>query len=808
MSLEKKKETNALQIQNRSHLSTVRTGGCLLALVLAAAYFCHRLYGVFIPLEADALPQLYYRVYPHLLREDYNPFQWYYMGYMPFAGHSNPFIFIVSFVVRLLFPGLSQVAQGLTTCLLTSWLLLWLLAWSIFFCLRYCSCSRLGSTLGAVIVSFTGFHLVGVREFNHMFLVSFLFVGPTFICFSEVCRRARKGPWAAASALCIGCSCLGGVNAPMYYYLPLFFILPFVYHGMRCWKNWLTCLGWQVISVAASLGVGAVVLLPGVAYLSDMNRSTTGFTPSGLGLKEKFITLFLRDWWRTSGWNYAETDTFLGLPVLCFFVLGLWSCFMRVRKREKGSQSTIMMAILLMAGLLISLNTLMPAWLWRSIAWFYHQLSISNPDRFFLLALLPAAFFAARGFDDLKGRFPIFVYLSLPLIQAWLFVSVLAPVVPSILPDTYLVGLLSMAVGFAAIVLSMLRYRFFKQSSSFFYGTSIATIIAVFLMYAWAPTQVTMYPWHARHSPLPASFGFRIHWRNILGLSSHYRWSYSIAERIFDGPQDILKAPWTLEGRVLALNDLKLEYAQRAFLYAPRTGHQFALTQLFDPATPRRISEFARTLTPAKLDLAAVCSVLPYRTAPWPPTLLPARRRPSCLPKAFLVPQAQTFDSDEEVLTAMQHLTREDFLKAIYLNCKGKECLGLPRVDQALAQPLPLDSVKIVRDTQLPLQYEVSATRPAFLFVSIPYRSDWEASVDNVRVAAFRADHAFMAIPLKSGKSLVRFALGRTAALIGRWITLISVLGLVSLLAWHLGLRHLQMWQFWRPSKPSVVEAC
>ncbi len=735
-----------------------RSSGYLTALILCATYYCQRVFGFFIPYEGDALPNLYFRIYERLLTQDYNPHQWHFMSNMSFSGRSNPFLIAISFLLKTSFPHLPDTSRGLLTCLITSWLLLWLLSWSSFFCLRYFRLSRMASFLGAIVISYTGFHLCGVREFNHMFLVSFIFIFPTLIGFCELCKTKNKLRPALAIALCMGLSYLGGTNAPMFYFMPFFFCIPFLYP--KCDR--IKSLTYLCFAGLVSLLVGSSVLFPGMRALPEMNRSELHFIGSGFSFIDKFITLFLRDWWRTEGWSFHETDCFLGLPILCLLLIG----FVVAWRQRKQLWHAKLMALFLVAAVLISNKSNLPPWIGWPMEWVYERLSISNPDRFFLLATLPAAWFVGLAWDHGFFKFRSYCITFLALLQCFLITRVFLPVVPQILPDMLPVATASLVCG----MLATLGILFLKANSKPIFKHSL--LFLIFAMYALAPIQVTLYSLDARYLwELPKNIEPRLRWKNILGWVWNYDKAFQRLERHFSLTPEFLKEDWTRQGKVLMSSDLVFEFVQRGNYFAPKSGHQFAFTQIFDPATPKRLFELSKRVTPAILDLYGVCSFVPFEKV-GPPFPLPAVQRPSCLPEAFGINQLRFSNSDSHVLAQMQGSSTTDFQKKILVNCSDLNCQSL---QQGTAKTTKVERTS---PNALPLQYTVETDGPTWIFFSLPYHRNWRAELGNHPLPLIRANHAFTAIWVPAGKSTLHLYLDQSFRTWCDWISILSIIGL------------------------------
>jgi hypothetical protein len=885
---------------------------CLFLLMLAAAYYCHRFYGIDFALEGDAPLNVYFRLNQELVLADHNPFQWGYSSFMPFSGINNPVLYAVSAVVDSFGPLSSEVARAIYINMLASWVYLCLLSWSIFWFLALCGCSLSARMLGAFIVSYTGFHaLVGVREFDHMYLMSFVFSAPVLISSVNICRRRKPLIWTLVAAVCIGLSLLGGSNVPMFYYIPFFFLLPLFQvwqqKGRYCfrgeagttapyitWSNnwtaqgkgvllaivliafgyilnrhtladwmivdrirpvwtpgqvdaihflqavliggglltlalqyratsarvlramWLEKLPHSILSLACAVGLGALiaapVLAPGKAFLSETNRQDITFS-GGVKPQWTIATMFIRGWWFDyhKAPHYHEIDFFIGLPALILAAVGIW-LWLRDDSYSRRLLSTSIaagnsrevdqlllarfMITCLVAGVLIAHVGILPKVLSEPVAWFYESLSIRNPNRFFLLALLPISYFAARGFDAFRGRICIQILGVAVVLCAVLIIGVPVQRWTQMLPDDQLAALLSLSCAFLATGLLALRWRL-KRTQGQTWRIRLASalcVMMVFGVYLFAPNQLTVYSsWYVRHglhNNLPAN---RLEVANVLGLSSNYKNIVETASSTFLSSPSILAQDKSRIGRIF---DDRAEV--RDYYFAPRTKHRFAFDDVYDTASSKRIKELYDLKNDAVFDLYGICWVIRNSPGPWhfvrgksvpytdPRLTQVLEQRTSCLPMHYLVTQIQPTSSDAEVLQHIGHASRSDFLKQVFVNCAEVSCTGLPGtgIENGSSQT-DQRQLRLLEDSPGKMKFEVAAGAEAILFVSTPFHPAWRAEISGNPVRLLRANHAFLAVPLGSERAIVTLKLVqdvRNFSILVSWCTLI-VIGLIFLVA-------------------------
>lgn len=766
---------------------------CVLALPLAAAYYCHRFFGVDFALEGDAALQVYFQLNRDLILSDHNPFQWGYASFMPFAGLYSPVVTTTRLAVDSLAPGAPEIVRALGINMLSSWLGLSLLSVGVFALFRVDGRSRLASTLGALIVPYTGFHLAGVGGFDHMYLVSFMGVAPALLCVLKLSEGQRVLGFTAGAALCIGLSLLGGSNVPMFYYVPFFFLVPVLRYRLdRKLKALLRSFGWLASAVGVGLIVAAPVLVPGILFLGQTNRTRLAFD-GGNNPGATFITLFLRDWWRVFSLNYHEVDFFVGLPVLVLLVVGIRHALRNDIWLDPTAQTpgprfvlTPFMLVCLLAGLVVSHHSSLPGVIARPLARFYELQSIRHAARFFLLALLPIAYFAAVGFDAFTDRF---ARRMAGLLAAWnvaLIAIVLVPFWPYALPDTRLAAVLSLTCAFLATTLLVLRPVFGGPAS----GIAVAM---VFGMYLFGPQQLTMYGGrYLRYSSGAEGARERLTPANVLALTAHYDRAVAAAAGLLLAPPPPLEPPETRVGRIY-----DVQTVPRKHYYAPRTGHHFAFDAVDDPASSGWVRELFDIKTDPILDLYGVCWVLDAVPSPRPfggvssisysdPRLTPRlRRRPGCFPEVFTVPHIRCAGSDAAVLEQMRHASGRDFLDRVLVNCAGGRGADLASAREetpALGASRP---VRVIAERPGRLSFEVGPGPEAVLFLSTEYHPSWRARVAGGQVGVLRANHAFLAVPLGPARAVVGLELeqgARTVAAVVSWGALV-VLGLTILSA-------------------------
>jgi len=738
-------------------------------LMLAALYFCHRFYGVYFPIEGDAPLHLYYRLNEGLMAADYNPYHWYYFTWLPATGFLSPIHRLAVILVKGLAFWTDDITRAFLTNILLSATLLFAVSSGVYFWLRRNDRKRASSILGAITVTYTGYHLVGVYEFDHMYLISLACVAPTLICFSKITKSSKPARWAAAGALSIGLSLLGGTNTPLFFYLPFFLLLPFLANTKQSWSARLEQIGWQISAIAGGILVGAATVLPGAVYVGDTIRGKMRFSygiPS-LTVTEKLQTLFLRDWAKLKGWHYHETDYFIGLPILILATFGIYKV-VRDRREKAISPTVKLLAICLVAGILLSHFTHWPEILRIPFSFFFEALSIRHTNRLFILALLPIAYFSARGFDEFRGRVALGVTLGLACLNLLLIHFYLLPAFDRVIPDLRMAAILGLGAALLATVL--LTWRALPQTHTESRTPYLTTAIVgiVFAMYAWAPPQSTRYAIRLADEPdklakLPDE---RLDMDALLGG----RWNYShiieSARASLTEPPKELAEETTKQGRVVDTKEIGRE---RTNYFAPQTGHRFAFSAPTDVASSQRIFELIEMGNPNLIDLNATCWVMTEASRE---AGIPEKRR-GCFPEAIFTAGAYLAPNEEKLREWLKTASLDDLRNKVGLDCSQINCAGWlsdPKLDASRVNVTPLPSPA---DR---LSYKIQALSDGYFFASIPYRFDWSAEVNGQPAPLLRANYAFMAVPVKAGESTVTLSLSHRVTYLAVLISVLATL--------------------------------
>jgi hypothetical protein len=765
----------------------------LTGLLLMVSYFCHRLYAGGFWLEGDADQAVYFWRHYRLLDVGFDLSQRDYFASTPALGAANPIHAVAVPLVGILFGGASVRAALFGNMLLSAFLLT-AASWGVYALLRFAGRSVAAAVLGAVVATFTGFQLVGVREFDHFYLQSYACVPVALVAAVRLTlgigSAARAFLWLAVA---IHLSLVAGTNVPMFYYAPVFFALPMqAALARRSAMVGVRAAAGLAGAFALGIGLTAPVLLDGMTTLQVQNRSGLTFL-GGFGsfAPAEFIqAVFLRDWWISGGIQYHERDVFFGGPVVALVVAGLGLGVRRWYRGPRDGDSdpspeqalTLVFIAASVMALLVLHVSLLPGWLGGATAWYFEVQSIRFPMRFGMLLLLPAAHFAALAVDHARGPLLRTLTLGAMLVAALLLVqtpeSSLWRQVDGVSAHMWL------SLASQAVAGGLLFWRSTaKEGGARWIPPALA--VAVFLGYSWAALPSTGYPLWFRASGLPVEAG-RVFgsWdlRRIVGVRPLYGESLALAEARLSTPAPHLAGAGEVVGRVM---DVQPVYSHS---HGPVTGHAFAFDMVYDPAGHRLLWDLFRTGSETVLDLAHVGAIVVNGPANRPPTLSHARTfappgqlptlrvRPAPLPLAFMVPAAVFAEDEGSLLRSVAGATRRALEDRVFLR-KGAPHNAGPEDRAGDLARLEVSTRYRPEDGTL----EIQVLRTGYLVISIPFHPQWVAARrGGGSLPVLRADYAFMAVPIESAPAEIELRFDRSTWRLSVWS---SRLGLVLLVA-------------------------
>lgn len=138
-------------------------------------------------------------------------------------------------------------------------------------------------------------------------------------------------------------------------------------------------------------------------------------------------------------------------------------------------------------------------------------------------------------------------------------------------------------------------------------------------------------------------------------------------------------------------------------------------------------------------------------------------------PRAFMVPQAQIVADEAEALAALaQNMHR--LHEVVFLELEGQP--PPPELDTAVAGT----SQATIRSYELNrVEIEVNAETPGFLVLADTYYPGWQATVDGVETAVYRADSLLRAVHVPAGRHTVTFFFRPVDFMVGAAVSLFTL---------------------------------
>ena len=130
--------------------------------------FCFKFFNKDFIFQGDVFHHLFMHNYPEFINIGWNPHEFGYLGWYPIIGAMFPLNLLMHFILNIFTNNSPDVT--LTFLQINAVISLFLLSFFTYILFRYLERSRIGSIIGTIIVTFTGFHIqASVREFNLFF---------------------------------------------------------------------------------------------------------------------------------------------------------------------------------------------------------------------------------------------------------------------------------------------------------------------------------------------------------------------------------------------------------------------------------------------------------------------------------------------------------------------------------------------------------------------------------------------------------------------------------------------------------------
>ena len=153
-------------------------------------------------------------------------------------------------------------------------------------------------------------------------------------------------------------------------------------------------------------------------------------------------------------------------------------------------------------------------------------------------------------------------------------------------------------------------------------------------------------------------------------------------------------------------------------------------------------------------------------------------------PEGFIVHNAQWFEDEEQILSALSKSSSYDLREKIYLSKFSPTAQFVSQVGAELRakgiDPINLkEPVHKITDRGEYLAFRVYLLAPGYLFLNHQYLPGWRVFVDGKEGIIERADYCFRAVFLDKGEHLVEFKYQPIGFRLGLWISLCSWLMLI-----------------------------
>lgn len=737
-----------------------------LVLALLTGLFCLRFYYPRFIFQGDILLNLYLHTYVRLFQGGWDPYVWGYLGWYPVFGGMFPLNFLMHFLTKFVF-GESPLAT-LVLLQFNAAISLFLLAWATYFFFRFLDRSRLAAIAGAVVVCSTGFHIqTGIRELDLFYLHSFLCVPLVFMALLKAVESGRMR-WVWGAGILIGCSLLGGGNVPLFMCVPGFACVALLRQKPEislsaCSRSLRYALGAGIIGIV----VAAAMVLPSCKYmyLTERSFTTADYTQGSASFLYTLATLFFRDWWPrftqpTTVGQYHEFDAFIGLPAAFLAIVGL------CRSQAKGRWG---MMFLLFLGLVAMHLRYLPGIVVRPLATLLAAMSIRYPYRFFMVVLFSLSFFVACGVDALpqlvRSRKKMWVVVALAVATAaycvagyWFFVhSAIFEHQPA------LCACLASSVGFALLI----SLWAFKKSptplGNRWYPVLLIGVLYVFYFFSWTDSLIRI--------------DYRIRGKKPAVLE-HYpsqrEWiKFFFTQPAAEFPPQDFQNPFRIFAAGLT----------RQNVWAPAHRASIAFEPMDDPATPRLLYRYYHLIQSLDSPLFDLYNVRFLKLSGYtgeklrPTPVAGLYYNPAAFRRFFTVHQARFFSDEEALGNALAQASDQELATKVFLVGTDAGLPSAPSVPSDMSEAS--DACVILQMEPRKISLEVTMRRAGFLIGSELWFPAWKAYVDGRQTPIRAAYGVFWAVPLAQGSHQVIFRFHDQYTLIGKWISVISMLAAV-----------------------------
>lgn len=762
---------------------------CSVLLILTTVFCLHYFHGRFI-FQGDVFLNLYMHSNPQLFKAGWDPHVWGYLGWYPVYGALFPLNLLMHLFLDNVFA--SSPLATLTLLQINAGLSLFLLAFFVYLFLRSLGRGREGAVAGGLIVALTGFHVhTGLRELDLFYLHSFMFV-PLAMMSLVRANRERSLTWALFAGLMIGVSLLGGGNSPMFLFAPFFAFLFLVEKPIKTLLSLPDILrGFLYAGIALAVGVviASTMVVPALKYMDLSSRSffieretLFGYIP-----KFTFLTSLYREWW-IKGPFEQESDFFIGVPTLVLVFLGLifFSRGKQTIKKLTGKKGRRKKTLIVAGGpekgvwfmaflglfAIISMHIVyMPELLMKPFKFYFSTMSIRFPNRFFMVLVVPLAFFAALGLDSLKDQ-------GLSFLKKMVFFSVIGPLVIlycllgfiyflkdiPYAPQTHaFIGVMAITVVFCLCLAALCYFMKTRPDSTVVKVLGVSPVFLVFFLYFFARPDFPARNPDTYTYVYPAGVGET--------LDNFFARPIKDWQELASGE----KTPFRI------YNSVPQPYL-RLSVWAPKAGADIAFEPLSDPATSSFLQKYSRGIRLRPVDFESplfdLYNVRFFRTIDTVKVderirlrYSPFYRNPDAFERFFVTHGVKYFDSEEALLGKLRTARRDELRGNVFLISEG-----MRGADISSSMKTGFEEVKIIEREADRIVLRVDMKGPGHLVASEPWFPAWSATVDDKETDVLKAYGTFWAVPLEKGAHEVVFSFKDRYSLWGKIVSVVSLI--------------------------------
>lgn len=639
-----------------------------------------------------------------------------------------------------------------------------------FFLLRHWKVSKLGSALGAIIYTFSGFNTIWSEWNGHTLTAAFI---PLVILFSDKWLLEGKALYGFLDSIALALLFLSGYPQIALYLLVALGILWFFRLELK-WSFFFKTILLGVF-LALGLALSAFQILPGGELLNSSQRAVEyhpfewAFLPWSKAITfiapDFFGNHATKNYWGPQ--DYTSNTGFVGVIAFSLLFLGL-SFFKKIKEVRFAS-------VLLSASLILSYPTFIAIFLWKSGIL---GLNAASAHRALVIFNLSVAILAAYGFDYLKKakgkvsfKFLIPTFLLLFGYGLYALISKLNPSIPQIIKEipAYTVALRNLIFPtfiFAIFIVLILLIRILKTKNLFLIA------IILLLSYELARFGWKFTPFSLRSMVFPQTpvleflesqeKPFRVTGNKVTPMNMRMVYDLESPEGY-----DAVYPVWI--AKLLAtLNDANssatftgrygfVDREDSPFLDLMNTKYVLALKQTpkGDPNINGKVAKIYQNPKFKKVFEDKTVEVLENTNA---------------LPRAFMV---YDWESDKVGTEILDALLVKDFpyQKKIFVEGYNSEPAKVGTYQVEYQEYLENRS-----------KLKVKTTVPGLLFISDTYYPGWKAYLDGKETTIFKADYAFRAIEVPEGEHLIKFEYRPDSFFNGLKISLVSLI-ILSLLS-------------------------